>query len=1281
MLRCKGLIVAVVGVVLASSPCARAQTASELLEKGIFAEETVGDLDAAIKIYVQITASAEKNRPFAAQAQYRLGMCYLKKGQKQEAANAFRKLIAQFPMQTDLIAQAKVQLSALGHPITGVVTRQVWADAPDAEGGVSPDGRFLSYVRWITGDLALHDLTTGENRDLTNKGSWSASNEFAQESRISPDGKQVAYAWFNDKFYDLRIVGLDGSEPRVLSANEEVFYIEPAAWSPDGKYILARFDSRNNRTTQIVLVSVATGSVRVLKTLDRRRSLNMAFSPDGRYVAYDFPAEEGSPERDIYVLASDGSGEVPLVEHPASDSVLGWTPDGTRILFASDRTDRISAWLIRVDNGKPQGSPELIKKDMGRINPIGFTPNGSFYYSVESGIPDVYTATLDVGTGKFLAAPTKVAQRYVGTNFAPDWSPDGKQLVYLSQRGRMPGHVGFHELVIRTLESGQERILSPELAFHRTALPRWSPDGRSILVNGRDVNSPRRGRCYVIDAQTSEATAVAPGMGQPVWSADGKAIIFKRGDNVLMLRDLESGQDKVLHSSPHIHAWALSPDGRQLALTVPSEDQAEDHPDGSTSNSNILVVMPATGGETRELFRVPAAEEIISVVWTPDGRQLLFGRVSGPLYEPAGLWRIPTQGGEPQELALDMTAKQLTSLRFHPDGKQIAFTAGERKQDVWVMENFLPEAKIAKASVPSTRQVWAPALDNMGEVSPDGRYISYVNWSKGNLAVHDNKTGQDRDLTDEGTWEDPQQFCDVSIWSPDSKQVAYYWIDRGAGSRLEIIGLDGSKSRVIAGSKTVEGHAPWPRAWSQDGKYILALHSEEDAALDRGHEDHIVLVSVADGSLRVLKKLGKRHTQFMSLSPDGRYVVYELGEQHGSEKRDIYLLATDGSVDIPLVVHPADDGAPFWTPDGKRIVFLSNRSGSEALWMVGVEDGKPKGTPTQVMEASSLFSPKGFTPDGSFYYSIGTPTLDVHVATLDFEAGKIVASPTKRSLRYEGTNHAPFWSPDGKYLAYASKRSAENTYVLVIQSLETGQERDLSPKSLQMFGANIYFSPQWSPDGRSILVAGGTGYILDLCLVDVETGDFTTLVESWCKAKDESSAPRWIVFSNDGKQIYYIRGNRSIVALDLGTRREKELFRANTYIYRLACSPDGQQLAFFEAAQAVRPTVINTIPTTGGEPRVLYTLKEGSRFSWDVGISWTPDGRHVVVGGPDAPDKPDELWSIPATGGEPRKLDLGVKVNHLSLHPDGKRISFTAGEYGEEVWALENFLPEPSSAK
>ena len=86
----------------------------------------------------------------------------------------------------------------------------------------------------------------------------------------------------------------------------------------------------------------------------------------------------------------------------------------------------------------------------------------------------------------------------------------------------------------------------------------------------------------------------------------------------------------------------------------------------------------------------------------------------------------------------------------------------------------------------------------------------------------------------------------------------------------------------------------------------------------------------------------------MSFSPDDRYMVFDLETEENSQTHDIHLLAIDGEKETVLVKHRANDRRPLWTPDGKRIVFTSDRSGSKGLWMLDVVDGKPKGTPTQI---------------------------------------------------------------------------------------------------------------------------------------------------------------------------------------------------------------------------------------------------------------------------------------------------------------------------------------------
>src|SRR5260221_10845268 len=92
-----------------SSPTAP-ESPSELLEKGIYNQDTKGDLDSAIAIYQQVVAEASSNQSLAAQAQFRLGQCYLKKNQPTDATAAFEKLIHDFPNEKALITQAREYL-------------------------------------------------------------------------------------------------------------------------------------------------------------------------------------------------------------------------------------------------------------------------------------------------------------------------------------------------------------------------------------------------------------------------------------------------------------------------------------------------------------------------------------------------------------------------------------------------------------------------------------------------------------------------------------------------------------------------------------------------------------------------------------------------------------------------------------------------------------------------------------------------------------------------------------------------------------------------------------------------------------------------------------------------------------------------------------------------------------------------------------------------------------------------------------------------------------------
>mgnify|MGYP001595374024 CR=1 FL=1 len=679
------------GLLATSLAIAQQDDRAELLLQAAHQKQLVdGQLEEAIELYTRIVQEHAGNRAVAAQALLEMGRCYEKLGNT-EARKAYERLVRDYGDQNEAAAQARARLAALAGNLASVgsqmVARRVWA-GPDVHvvGTLSPDGRYLSCVDGATGDLALRDLTTGKMRRLTHGG----SPPEIKASAISRDGKEVAYNWpIKDGYPELRVVRVDGSVPRVLYSGQEG-YAWPHDWSPDGKYVLALLFKMPS-SFQIAVISTTGGSARVLKTIDWFPT-KIKFSPDGRYIAYDL-AQQREGNRDVVLLAADGSRETRLIEHPADDQLLGWTPDGKHVLFGSDRSGTMGAWMIRVSDGKPQGSPDLVKPDMGPIIPIGFTPAGSFYYGLAIGTGDVYTAELDPATGRVLTEPQIATQRYVGWNASPAWSPDGQYLAYISRNRHWLAAQRPEIITIRSLETGEERDLSPELSFIWGPI-RWSPDGRSILVSGK--GSQARHGLYLIDARSATATPIAMwqhSIDIPSWFPDGKRLLYRSQQReagtiteTILVRDLETGHEtEFFKPSPGstIDDIALSSDGRQVALTLLEKE----------ARSSVLKVLPMDGGEARELVRAQEPEAIFgdSLSWSSDSRFIVFGRSRATGEEPkTQLLAIPSGGGEPHPLGLAMDS--VRDVSFHPDGHRLAFatSAGQDKVEVWVMENFMP---------------------------------------------------------------------------------------------------------------------------------------------------------------------------------------------------------------------------------------------------------------------------------------------------------------------------------------------------------------------------------------------------------------------------------------------------------------------------------------------------------------------------------------------------------------------------------------------------------------
>lgn len=196
------------------------------------------------------------------------------------------------------------------------------------------------------------------------------------------------------------------------------------------------------------------------------------------------------------------------------------------------------------------------------------------------------------------------------------------------------------------------------------------------------------------------------------------------------------------------------------------------------------------------------------------------------------------------------------------------------------------------------RQVWAG--DNVeGTVSSDGLLLSWIDDDTDNVNVVNLKTGQSHRITDEAAGPGGALY---SIISPDGKQVAYSWINKDQSCDLRIIGADGSRQRVLYQNEEVSQIRP--REWSPRGQQVLATFWM------KGGTYKVVLISLLDGSTRVLKTFGWRRLydeNKMSFSPDGRYIAYDFRQEESSLRRNIFVLPADGGREVPLITTPANN--------------------------------------------------------------------------------------------------------------------------------------------------------------------------------------------------------------------------------------------------------------------------------------------------------------------------------------------------------------------------------------
>ncbi len=585
----------------------------------------------------------------------------------------------------------------------------------------------------------------------------------------------------------------------------------------------------------------------------------------------------------------------------------------------------------------------------------------------------------------------------------------------------------------------------------------------------------------------------------------------------------------------------------------------------------------------------------------------------------------------------------------------------------------------------TARKLALPAgVSMMSNPSDDGRYVAAMVNETGDAAIVDLTADTYRSLgivNADGT----NGYASNTTISPDGTNIAVSWY-LGYKGALHVVRADGSGHRVLVDDIDFNVYQ-----WSRDGSLILTAIANPDGT------NAICLVAATDGAVRRVHTLGTEWPEMMTLSPDGRYVAYDYPQPGSFKDRDIFVLDTHTGAQWPVAESPAQDTSPLWSPDGRALVFFSDRNLENSAWMVEIENGRSHAEARLLKHAVGRIWPRGFTRDGTLYYQLTVGFAEVYVGTIEGSP----SPPQPVAPRQTLSNYFPAWSRDGRFIAYTSERRSDGPREIWLYDTTTGQEQRVPAE--QKLGRPW----EWSPDDRQILVFGqndGRLFILDRIsgktkLVSTLARKGGWLPEGIVFIRDKTvilqdpdsgrqirrldfSDPRIVMFDLDltGRTVSALWNNGRMALVDVVTGTTREW-----------AEPDVNRIGFQTAAtrfSALAYTVLGTdsagswvalkVQSGTGESRELLRARSERIVVW----GWTGDGKSLHVtrspeSSPTSPEpiRPTTLWRVPVDGGLPISTGVSAEgVRDLSIHPDGRRIAFNAGWRRYEPWALDNLL-------
>jgi Tol biopolymer transport system component len=1269
------------------------ETAGQLFEKALYLEEGKGELQSALELYQQILEQYPEDREVAAKSLLHTGMCYEKLGNR-EAKIAYQDVIQKYGDQKDVVKIAREQLSRLilmaekitKTPIKPKFTKIKIPTKLSWSVRLSPDGKSLAlvseekiFIMPLSGNIGPD--FPGAPVQLNSDG---INVEFSDLS-WSGDGKWIA---FNDPGKEgpnqsIYIVPSNGGTPEKIIENYRDAHIVNyrISLSPDGAKLA--FSSVEENKQHIYTISIEGGNPILLTDMEAREP---AFSPDGKLIAYveDKNLGSGQGELGLWVVPAQG-GTPHLVADAGTASSPVWSPDGNFIAFLDySQAGHFYSKQIHIVPVSREG------KTAGKVSTID-VPEGIGEVRMLAGwTPENRIGALCMTKQEFAlyTLPAKGGQATLVLHdcytLQPRWSPDGKQIIYTTPP--LEGDNKFYRLFLASVPANGGNgtpLFKDQVGTFLPSAPyqggnRLSPDGKWIIIaagNPEEINSEIQfpsSNIWKIAVDGSESTQLTNEEGPyadlcPSWSPDGRKVAFVRiplqsgmnpfgSEQGIYIIDSSGGESDLLISlsDKPILSPVWSPDGKMIAYLT------ADQPHRSNPTMNVINV---NNGESRVIGEVPEAHVNIELAWSPDSKRIAFNGKKVHVMNVAD--------GSIEDIETNLVDVKIWHLDWSPDGEQFVFAGGKGGNDeFWFLEDFLPLEKLAQFKETEgirIKQVWKkPYLDDLGTVSSDGRFRSCVDWGNGDLAIHNVVNGQIRQLTHNANLGDTSYFVLQSAISKNGKKIVSSWWKPNHTTDLILVDVENPSPQIIYRHESEE---VYPVTWLSDEIFIFRRYFAKTENMQ------ICSFNITDRTVHPIKILDSGQPQ-ISCSPDEKYIAYDFKDKTNNGNFDINIIQLEGSKEISMINHKANDRVLGWVPGRKEFLFISDRSGTWDIWAIPLDEGKPAGPVKRIYTDIGEVQPLGFTQNGDCFFGFSRRNFNTYIAPFDLETGEIKEQSGESIL---GSNIWVKWSPDGQNLTYIKlDKKAVNSSPLTIQDLKTGEERIL--------GNNLKtaMSPCWSPDGMSILVVGRDknkdqtkDYKGGIYQVDVETGQTTEVLllsDYKYNLPDDDAFPLSdIEWSADGSSIFFLFFKDRLMKHDLDTGKDKILYKHSNFERgTLNRSPDGKSLLFGVKPPNGNKSLLLTLPVEGGKEKELCTTQEADGFGW--GCFWSPDGKYIYF---TERSNGTNLWRVPAEGGIPQKIwHSEDRTEVFSIHPDGKQIALAIRERTTEVRVIENLVQE-----